>query len=109
MEQCTFGPLYPAASRLSNTFLTSAQRLLEADQTSQTDLTVASLAILSISMICFGNDEMAKQYMAMCIRMGEEMHLFGRDRHSSNQIGPLPTTEVDMLSYVAWGAFNVST
>lgn len=109
MRQCTFGPIYPAASDLSDDFLKSAQRLLEVEQTLQTDLTVASLAMLSISMICYGNDELAKNYMTMCVEMGEGMHLYGRERHKIEQFGRLTPSEADMLSHAAWGAFNVST
>jgi len=93
---------------LSEAFLASAQRLLEADQASPTDLTVASLAILSISMITFGKDALAKEYMALCIRMGEEMHMYGGDRYKIDQFSPISTEEASMLSHVAWGAFNVS-
>lgn len=94
---------------MSDDFLRVAQRLLEAEQTSQTDLTVAALAMLSISMICYGNDELAKKYMTMCIQMGEGMHLFGSERYELGQLGQLTSSEADMLSHAAWGAFNVST
>lgn len=75
----------------------------------QTDLTVASLAMLSISMICYGNDELAKKYMSMCIQMGEGMNLFGSERHKIEQFGRLTASEAAMLSHAAWGSFNVST
>ena len=93
---------------MSESFLTSAQRLLEADQTSPSDLTVASLAILSISIITFGKDDMAKEYMTLCIRMGEDLHLYGSGRYRLEQFGRLSASEASMLSYVAWGGFNVS-
>lgn len=83
--------------------------MLEAEQTSPTDLTVASLAILTISMICFGKDDLAKKYMAACIRTGVELHLFGTKRHDIDQFGQLPAGTTSMHSYAAWGAFNVST
>ena len=93
---------------MSEAFLDSAQRLLEADQASLSDLTVASLAILSISMVTFGNDDMARKYMAMCIRMGEDMHFYGDARYKLDQFYDLSASEASMLSYVAWGAFNIS-
>lgn len=72
-------------------------------------MTVASLAILSISTITFGEDDLAKRYMALCIRMGEEMHLYGSERRNIEQSDLLSTSENDILSHVACGAFNVST
>lgn len=59
-------------------------------------------------MITFGNDDMARKYMTMCIRMGEDMHLYGGARHRLDQFYDLSASEASMLSYVAWGAFNVS-
>ena len=76
---------------------------------SQSDLTLASLAILSISMICFGRDELAKTYISACIRMGEDTHLIGIGRYKPEQFDPMDPDAMAMLSYVAWGAFNFST
>jgi len=59
-------------------------------------------------MITFGKDDLAKEYMAMCIRMGEDMHLYGSERYRLDQFGHLSASEASMLSYAAWGAFNVS-
>lgn len=83
--------------------------MLDAEQTTPTDLTVASLAISTISMICFGKDDLAKKYMAACIRVGEELHLFGTNRHGIDQVSQLPVDAMPMLSCPAWGAFNVPT
>ena len=94
---------------MSDDFLETSQRLLEAEQTLQTDLTVASLAMLSISMICYGNDELAKKYMSMCIQMGEGMNLLGIERHKIEQFDRFTASEAAMLSHAAWGSFNVST
>lgn len=98
--------MFPAATQFTDAFLASAEMLLD---TEQTDLTVASLAILSISMICFGKDDPAKKYMSACIRMGEALHLFGTERYSNDRFEHLSADAMHMLSYVSWGAFNVST
>lgn len=59
-------------------------------------------------MITFGKDDLAKSYMALCIRMGEDMHLYGNARFRLEQFDGLSASDASMLSYVAWGAFNVS-
>jgi len=59
-------------------------------------------------MITFGKDDLAKSYMALCIRMGEDMHLYGSKRYGLEQFDGLSASDASMLSYVAWGAFNVS-
>ncbi|KAF2723687.1 hypothetical protein K431DRAFT_325169 [Polychaeton citri CBS 116435] len=95
---CTFDPLHPAASVHSGAFLKLAQMLLKAEANSNT-----------LSTICFGEDRRAKQYMVAGIRMGEQLHLIGEDRHNAGQFGDLSVDKLSMLTYVAWGAFNFST
>jgi len=64
--------------------------------------------MLTISMITFGKDDLAKSYMALCIRMGEDMHMYGSERYRIDQFDHSSPSEASMLSCVAWGAFNVS-
>lgn len=59
-------------------------------------------------MITFGKDDLAKSYMALCIRMGEDMHLYGNERYRLEQFDGLSASGGSMLSYVSWGAFNAS-
>lgn len=59
-------------------------------------------------MITIGKDDLAKSYMALCISMGEDMHLYGSERYRLEQFDRLSASDASMLSYVSWGAFNVS-
>lgn len=82
--------------------------MLDAEPDSKSELTVAALAILTISTICYGKDALAKKYMAACIQMGQELHLFGIDRFNEKDLSR-PPDDTSMLSHAAWGAFILST
>jgi hypothetical protein len=64
--------------------------------------------IMSLSTICSGKDKFAKRYMSIGIEMGEHLGLFGEQRRTPEQCLAMPETQSSMLSFVAWGAFNLS-
>lgn len=107
--QCTFAPIFPEASAFIKPFLESTQLLLEGETATDSGLTVASLMILTLGTICYGEPKLAETYMIAGIRMGERMRLIGEQRCELDQFPDQSPEGKSMLKYVAWGAFNVST
>lgn len=65
--------------------------------------------ILAIGTICFGRDRLSKEYMVAGIRMGEQLGLIGEQRKDARQYNTLSHEMRSMLTFVGWGAFNLST
>lgn len=107
--QCTFGPVYPQAQTLSESFLEAAQILLVAERNTDNALNVASLMILGISTICFSKDQLAKTLTADGVQMAGRMSLMGDGRRNEEQLAASSPEALSMLRFAAWGAFNFST
>lgn len=89
-------------------FLGAAQRLLDAEMVNDDALNVASLMILGISTICFGEDKLAKGFTMKGVQMAERLGLMGEQRRTMDQFENTPPDTLSMLKFAAWGAFNFS-
>ncbi|SCV35422.1 uncharacterized protein FFFS_04730 [Fusarium fujikuroi] len=89
-------------------FFREAERIFQAERSSDELVTLAAINIFSLATFVHGNDKMGKELLSSARHMGRRLGLYGQplDSPSSLAFQELPDDLVRMTAHVAWSTYN---
>ncbi|SCN82036.1 uncharacterized protein FFE2_04914 [Fusarium fujikuroi] len=107
-EQHAYTALDLKSVAVGRLFFREAERIFQAERSSDELVTLAAINIFSLATFVHGNDKMGKELLSSARHMGRRLGLYGQplDSPSSLAFQELPDDLVRMTAHVAWSTYN---